>query len=48
MTTGSANKMSLKNKHLRNGDYFANIACCSHSLVLKNYAENGLVGAPCN
>ena len=33
--------MSLQNKHLRNGDYFAIIV-----FLLTNYAKNGQVGAP--
>ena len=39
-------KTSHKNKHLRNGDHFAVIAFCSHSILLTNYAKHGLVGAP--
>ena len=39
-----ADKMSLKNKHLHNGDYFEIIAFCLHSLLLTNYATGGLVG----
>ena len=38
----------LKNKRLRNGDYFAMVAFCSHSILLKNYATVGLVGMPYN
>ena len=44
--TATADKTSLKNKHLRNGDYFAIIALCSHSILLTNYATGGLIGAP--
>ena len=42
----TAAKTSLKNKHLRYGDYSAIIAFCSHSILLTNYATGGLVGAP--
>ena len=41
----TAGKMSLKKVHLRNGDHFAVIAACSHSILLTNYAKNGLVAA---
>ena len=47
MTT-TADEMSLKNKHLSNSDYFAIIAFRSNSILLTNYAKNGLVGALCN
>ena len=47
MTT-TADEMSLKNKHLCNSDYFAIIAFRSNSILLTNYAKNGLVGALCN
>ena len=41
-------QFSLRNKIriLRNGDYLAVIAFCSHSILLTNYASGGLVGAP--
>ena len=44
--TATADKTSLKNKHLRNGDFFAIIAFCSRSILLTNYATGGLVRAP--
>ena len=37
-----ADKISLKNKHLRNGDYFAITAFCSHSILLTNYATGAM------
>ena len=37
-----------KIKHLHNGDYFAIVALCSHSILLTNYATGGLIGAPYN
>ena len=43
-TTATADKTSLKNKQLRNGNYFAIIAFCSHSILLTNYAKTGQVG----
>ena len=46
--TATAAKTSLKNKQLRNSDYFAIIASCSHSILMTNYAKNGLVAAPQN
>ena len=39
---------TFKNKHLRNDDYFAIIAFCSHSILLTNHAKNGPVGASYN
>ena len=39
-------KMSLKNKHFGNGDYFVRIASSSHALLLTEHAANGLVEAP--
>ena len=37
---------SLRHKYLRNGDYFAIISFCSHSLLrLTNYATGGVVRA---
>ena len=44
--TATADKTSLKNKHLRNGDFFAIVAIFSHSLLLIKYATGGPVGAP--
>ena len=44
MTT--AERISFKNKHSRNGDYFAIIAFCLHSVLLTISATVGLVGAP--
>ena len=41
----TAEKTSHKNKHLRNDDYSAIIAFCSHSILLTNYAKTELVGA---
>ena len=46
--TATADKTSLKDKHLRNGDYFAIIDFFLHSILLKNYAKNGPVGATQN
>ena len=40
--------MTLKNKHLRKGDYFAIVAFCSHSILLTNNAKTGPVVAPYN
>ena len=40
--TATADRMSLKNKHVRNGNYFAIIALSSHSILLANYATAGL------
>ena len=37
-TKSTAEKMSLKNKHLRTGDYFAIIAFSTHSIRLTSYA----------
>ena len=42
--TATADKTSLKDKHLRNGDYFA-IIDFLHSILLTNNAKNGPVGA---
>jgi len=39
-------KTSIKNEHLRNVDYFAITAFCSHSIFLTNYAKTKMVGAP--
>ena len=39
-------KRHLKNKHLRNGDYFAIVAFCSRFKFLTNYAKNEPVRAP--
>jgi len=39
-------KMSLENKHLRNGDYFVIFAFSSHLLLLTEHAANELVDAP--
>ena len=39
-------KMSLENKHLRNGDYFVIFAFSSHLLFLTEHSANGLVHAP--
>ena len=44
--TATADKMSLKNKHVRYGNYFVIIALCSHSILLANYAKAGLIEAP--
>ena len=33
-TTATANKTSLKNKHLLDGDFFAIIAFCSHCIIV--------------
>ena len=41
-----ADKTSIKNQRLRNGDCFAIIAFCSHSLLLTNCTTGGLVRAP--
>ena len=38
-----ADKTSLRNNHFGNGDYFAIIAFCSHSMLLTNYATGGLI-----
>ena len=43
--TATADKTLLKDKHLRNGDYFAIIDFFLHSILLKNYAKSGPVGA---
>ena len=42
----TSDKMSLKNKHLRNGDYFEIIAFYSHFIFLTNNATSGQIGAP--
>ena len=44
----TAVKTTLKNKHLRKGDYFAIIAFCAHSILLTNNAKTGPVVAPYN
>ena len=44
--TVTVDKTSHKNEHLSNGDYFAIIAFCSHSILLTNYAKNEPVRAP--
>ena len=44
--TATADKTPLRNKHLRNGYYFAIVVLCSLSIILTNYAKNELVGAP--
>ena len=43
MMTEMARETSLKNKHLRNCDYFAIIPSCSHFTMLKKNPANGLV-----
>ena len=40
----TADKTSLKNKHLRNGDYFCDYCFCTHSILLINNPTDGLVG----
>ena len=40
VTTATADKTSLKNKHLRDADYFVIIAFRSHSMLLTNYATD--------
>ena len=45
-TTATATKTSVENEHLRNGDYFVNIASSSHPLLLTEHAANALVEAP--
>ena len=42
----TAVKTTLKNKHLRKGDYFAIVAFYSRSVLLTNYAKTGPVVAP--
>ena len=44
--TVTVDKTSHKNEHFSNGDYFAIIAFCSHSILLTNYAKNEPVRAP--
>ena len=34
----------IRTFHLRNGDYFVIIAFSSHSMLLRNYTKNGLLG----
>ena len=47
--TAMANEMSLKYKHLRNSDCFANIAFfLVFYILLAIYVTGGLVGAPWN
>ena len=46
--TAMVDKTSHKNKHLRNDDYFAIIAFCSHFILLTNYAKNEPVRAEFN
>ena len=43
MITETARKTSLKNKHLRNCDYFAIIPSCSHFRMLTKNRATGLV-----
>ena len=44
--TATAEKTSLENNHLGNGDYFVIIASSLHSLLLIEHAAKGLVEAP--
>ena len=43
--TATADKTSLKDKHLLNRDYFAIIDFFLYSILLTNNAKNGPVGA---
>ena len=40
-TKSTAEKTSLKNKHLRTGDYFVINAFSSHSILCTSYATGG-------
>ena len=46
VTTATATKTSLENKHLGNGDYFVIIGSSSPPLSQTTHAANGLVEAP--
>ena len=42
----TATKMSIRNEHSGNCNYFVVIASSSHPLLLTEHAGNGLVEAP--